>query len=166
MRLATTKPRSSRGFTIIELMIVVTIAAILASMAITQFSNYQARAKRAEVRGILKSIYVAKNVAYGSHDSYVCNNSCFCDWETTMPSRYSFFCNDESSTFEHITPTGPGAHMGYSTSCLDIVDTPSGNDDAFTVTSTGNLDEDIGCDNWKIDQTGGIVHLRDDITAD
>ena len=159
-------PRSNRGFTIIELMIVVAIATVLAAIAIPQFSKYQARAKRSEVQGILKSMYVAKSVAYGSHDSYVCNNSCFCDWESTMPSRFSFFCNDESSTLERLTPTGPGQHLGYSESCETIVDSPSGNDDAFTITASGNLDEDSGCDDWKIDQTGFIQHLRDDIALD
>jgi prepilin-type N-terminal cleavage/methylation domain-containing protein len=50
--------RKSPGFTLIELMIVVTILGILAAIAIPSFVTYVRRAKAAEAAELLKSLFV------------------------------------------------------------------------------------------------------------
>jgi type II secretion system protein G len=57
MRNTIRKVRSNKGFTLIELMIVVVIIGILAAIAIPKFSQATARAKEKEADGILKQIY-------------------------------------------------------------------------------------------------------------
>ena len=59
------KLRDNKGFTLIELMIVVVIIGILAAIAIPRFGQATARAKEKEADGILKSLYTAQ-MAYSA----------------------------------------------------------------------------------------------------
>lgn len=59
-----------KGFTLIELMIVVAIIGILAAIAIPNFIKFQARSKQSEVKANLKALYTAEKAFYHEHDSY------------------------------------------------------------------------------------------------
>jgi type II secretion system protein G len=62
--------RNSKGFTLIELMIVVVIIGILAALAIPRFTQASARAKEKEADGILKQIYTLENAYYANNGSW------------------------------------------------------------------------------------------------
>ncbi len=51
------KMNENKGFTLIELMIVVAIVGILAAIAIPNFLNYQAKSQQAEAKANLGAIY-------------------------------------------------------------------------------------------------------------
>jgi type IV pilus assembly protein PilA len=64
-------PRRVGGFTLIELMIVVAIIGVLASIAIPNFIKFQAKSKQAEARTNLKALAQAEMTAIASNGAYM-----------------------------------------------------------------------------------------------
>jgi prepilin-type N-terminal cleavage/methylation domain-containing protein len=62
--------RNSKGFTLIELMIVVVIIGILAAIAIPKFGQASARAKEKEADGILKQYYTLQSAYYAQNGAW------------------------------------------------------------------------------------------------
>ena len=62
--------RAQRGFTLIELMIVVAIIGILAAIAIPNFIKFQARSKQSEAKSNLKALFTAQKSYFQEHDKY------------------------------------------------------------------------------------------------
>jgi type IV pilus assembly protein PilA len=59
-----------RGFTLIELMVVVAIIGILASIAIPNFNKFQARSKQSEARANLKAVFTAQRAFFQEKGRY------------------------------------------------------------------------------------------------
>lgn len=62
--------KNDRGFTLVEIMIVVAIVGILAALAIPSFMRFQARSKQAEVKTNLKAIYTGQISVFVNRDRY------------------------------------------------------------------------------------------------
>jgi type IV pilus assembly protein PilA len=71
MLTALNKKRDERGFTLIELMIVIAIIGILAAIAIPQFSSYRKRAYNSAAQSDLKNAATAE-------EAYFVDNSTYC----------------------------------------------------------------------------------------
>src|SRR5256885_3527992 len=80
-----TVPRSERGFTLIELVIVIVILGILASVAIPKYEDMREQARTATLKGQLGairsavSIQYARNALNGGASFPVLNGSVFAD---------------------------------------------------------------------------------------
>lgn len=69
--MTTRRSNRSAGFTLIEMMIVVAIIGILASVAIPQFLEYQLKSKRAEAYGNLTSLAKAQKAYFSEFGEFV-----------------------------------------------------------------------------------------------
>jgi len=62
--------KNNKGFTLIELMIVVAIIGILAAIAIPNFVNYQCKAKQSEAKQLLKTYATGMEAYMAEFDKY------------------------------------------------------------------------------------------------
>ena len=79
-----------KGFTLIELMIVVAIIGLLAALAIPNFIKFQAKARQTEAKSSLKAVFTAQKAYYGDKQTYYDVFSVI-GFEPEMNNRYAYF---------------------------------------------------------------------------
>jgi len=79
---------NNKGFTLVELMVVVAIIGILSAIAIPNFKTYQARAKTSEAKIQLASIYQAELALQSDYDSFA---TCLLDAGYTPPKAGNYY---------------------------------------------------------------------------
>ncbi len=63
-------PMSRKGFTLVELMIVVAVIGVLAALAVPNYIRFQARSKQSEAKGTLKAAFTTERAYYQEHSTY------------------------------------------------------------------------------------------------
>lgn len=90
--------KKSKGFTLIELMIVVAIIGILAAIAIPNFMNYQCKAKQTEAKSNLGSIRTNMEAYRAEHDTYNATLSSI-GFATSGNPRYTYTVAGNTTSF-------------------------------------------------------------------
>ncbi len=138
-----------RGFSLIELMIVVALIGILAAIAIPNFLSYQARAKQSEAKTNLVAIHTAEVAYFAEQNSY---GDTF--------TKIGFAVTGSSPRYHYVLGSSTtGAVVGGCT--VPASDPPSAT--GFTAFAVGNIDGDETCDVWSINQDKALVNVTNDV---
>ena len=127
---------NQKGFTLLELMIVVVILGILAAMAIPRFITVTSKAKQSEAKLILKQIYSNERIYFEQFGEY---------W--IPPGGVIANQGNPFAFAEILVEVQNPARYNYV-----LVGTPM----TFTATATANLDDDPIIDEWTINELGQL----------
>lgn len=131
--------RKNKGFTLIELMIVVAIIAILAAIAVPNFMNFLAKTKRSEAKYNLEAIFKTEVSWFGEYNYF---STKFSDirWRPDGTIYYySFNVGDPSEIYG----LGQAAPAGMPV-------TPGADASSFSACAWGSIDNDTTVDAWSI----------------
>jgi type IV pilus assembly protein PilA len=135
---------NEKGFTLIELMIVVAIIGILAAIAIPNFLNYQLKSKTAEAKVNLGAIATSQESWRAENDSYI---ACGAYPKAYGPSKQTWTkANAGNFTSIGFAPSGD-VYYQYEVPAANVSTT------AFRATATGDLDDDGTDGGFLIDET-------------
>jgi len=147
-----TLDRNQKGFTLIELMIVVAIIGILAAIAIPNFLKYQAKARQSEAKVNLGGVFVAETSYFGEQATY----------GDFAQIGFALAGASNRYTYRSGAASGGGASgnnddvdripQGVGTCCdaEHATNSADNSDNAFTATAAADLDTDTVIDQWHV----------------
>ncbi len=157
--------REQKGFTLIELMIVVAIIGILAAIAIPNFLKYQAKSRQSEAKTNLGGIFVAETSYLGEQAQY--GNFQQIGYALAGSSnRYTYRSGAASPGFGASTntdgvdriPQGVGACCDAEAAAPNAALTSA---NGFTASAAGNLDTDVLLDQWHVNDIKQNLQVAD-----
>ncbi len=141
---------NNKGFTLVELMIVVAIIGILAAIAIPNFLKYQAKAKQSEAKVNLKGIYTSQLSYFAEGDTY--SDFATIGYAAEPGGRYKFRLD---------AATGYVPAASTATDCAAAIGAVA--TIQFTADACANIDGDADVDHWTINNLNSLVAVLNDV---
>ena len=138
--------RNRKGFTLIELMIVVAIIGILAAIAIPNFLKFQAKSKQSEAKTNLKAIFTAETAYFGENNSY--GTFAQANWQPVGTKQLYYYT----------IGGGGGDDFGTAPAGGGWVRTPGWTTANFTAGAQANIDADPLIDAWTITPANDLTN--------
>jgi type IV pilus assembly protein PilA len=165
--------KSSEGFTLVELMVVVAIIGILSAVAIPNFKKYQAKSKQSEAKIALAALYTAEVGASADYDTY---GTCILElgYETPPKGYYivGFSARDTTSTTQigaKLTTcnntaafaVAPTAHVKANSAATlatsaSLTASVAPTSTLFTAAAAGNIAQNTTQDQWTINASKNL----------
>ena len=150
------KLKGQKGFTLIELMIVVAIIGILAAIAIPNFLTYQARSKQSEAKTNLGGIYTSEIGYFGEYNDFNSSFATIGYQVAGTTARYNYSLGGANWV---------GGAMGATCSAWGgaAVTLSAAGAPAFTAAAVGNVDTDPLCDVWTMNDNKHLFNNVPDV---
>ena len=134
--------RSNKGFTLIELMIVVVIIGILAALAIPRFMRSTTKSKQTEAKQLLKQIYTMQHAYRQEFNAYCLSGVAA---SAAAPAAFARLGVDIGATARYVYTMTTATATAF-----------------LCTANAANLDDDVTADTWTIDDQGVLTCTSDD----
>lgn len=141
--------RKNKGFTLIELMIVVAIIAILAAIAIPNFLSFVTKTKRSEAKYNLSGIYTSEVSYFGEANAF--SNS-FQEIRWVPEGTIYYYTFSVGTELYGKGEANPGLPAGAGSQ-------------SFSAYGWGSIDSDAVLDVWYINDRKNLVNETDDLNS-
>lgn len=99
--------KKESGFSLVELMVVVGIIGILASLAMPKFTMFQAKARQAEAKGALSQLFTLQESYFSDNDTYTTDTAAL-GFSVTGTARYAYAVTAATASTWDATATESG----------------------------------------------------------
>lgn len=161
------KLMNKKGFTLIELMIVVAIIGILAAIAIPNFLKYQAKSKQSEAKVNLKGIFTSQTSYFSEGNTY--GTFTLINYAPTGNSRYALATGIAAGAAHAVSELGAGTTYvatSNGTTCTTAITTggqynmATSNNSGFTAEAWATISNIGYTDMWQVNDNNNLCNTQ------